>query len=49
MVRSKEAVALSLDKPEISFSSAEDEMVACAPIIEGGLRIVTFKIDMMKV
>ena len=49
MVRSKEAVDPSLDEPETSFSSAEDEMVARAKILEGGLRTVTFKTDMMKV
>ena len=49
MVISKEVVAPSLDEPETSFSSSEDEKVACAPIIEGGLRTVTFKTDMMKV
>ena len=49
MVRSKEAVAPSLDEPETSFLAAEDEMVACAPIIKGGLRTVTFKTGMMKV
>ena len=49
MVISKEAVAPILDEPETSFSSAEDEMVARAPIIEGGLRTVIFKTDTMKV
>ena len=49
VVRSKEAVAPSLDEPETSFSSAEDEMVVRTPILEGGLRTVTFKRDMMKV
>ena len=38
-----------MDEPETSFSSAEYEMVARAQILEGGLRTVTFKIDMMKV
>ena len=38
-----------MDEPETSFLSVEDDMVACAPIIEGGLRNVTFKTDMMKV
>ena len=38
-----------MDEPEISFPSAEYEMVARAPILEGGLRTATFKIDMMKV
>ena len=45
---SKEAVALSLDETERSFLSAEDEMVARAPILEGGMRTVSFKTDMMK-
>ena len=49
MVRSKEVVAPSLDKPETSFLSAEDEMVVCAPILERGLIAVSFKTDMMKV
>ena len=49
VVRSKEAVGPSSYKPDTSFSSAEDEMVACTPILEGGLRTVTFKTDMMKV
>ena len=48
VVRSKEAVAPSLDEPETSFSSTEDEMVAHAPILEGGMRTLTFKTDMMK-
>ena len=48
VVRSKEAVAPSLDAPETSFLSAEYEMVARAPIIEGGMRTVTVKTDMMK-
>ena len=48
VVRFKEAVAPSLDEPETSFSSAEDEIIACAPILEGGLRTVTFKTDMIK-
>ena len=48
MVRSKEAVAPSLDEPETSLLSAKDEMVARAQIIEGGLKTVTFKTDMMK-
>ena len=38
-----------MDEPETSFLSAEDEMVARAPILEGGLRNVTFNTDMMKV
>ena len=38
-----------MDKPETSFLSAEDKMVVHAPILEGGLRTVTFKTDMMKV
>ena len=49
VMRFEEAVAPRLDKPETSFSSAEDEMVALAPILEGGLRTVTFKTDTMKV
>ena len=48
MVRPKEAAAPILDGPETSFLSAEDEMVARVPIIEGGMRNVTFKIDTMK-
>ena len=42
-------MALISDEPATSLSSDEDEMVARAPILEGGLRTVTFKIDMMKV
>ena len=38
-----------MDEPETSFLSAEDEMVARAPIIEGGTRTITFKTYMMKV
>ena len=49
VVRSKEAVAPSLDEPDTILSLAEDKMVATAPIIEGGLRIITFNTDMMKV
>ena len=49
VVRSKEAVDPSLGEPETSFLSAEDEMVAHAPILEGGMRTVTFKTYMMKV
>ena len=49
VVKSKEVVAPSLDEPETSFSSAEDEMVVRAPILEGGMRTITFKTDMMKV
>ena len=45
---SKEAVAPSLDEPETSFLSAKDEMVLRTPILEGGLRTITFKTDMMK-
>ena len=45
----EEAVAPSLDEPETRFLLDEDEMVACAPIIEGGMRTVTFKKGMMKV
>ena len=48
-VRFEEAVAPSLDEPETSFLSAEYEMVARAPIIEGGLRTITFKKYMVKV
>ena len=49
MVISKEAVVPSSDEPAKIFYSSKYEMVAHAPILEGGLRIVTFKIDMMKV
>ena len=49
VVRANEAVTPSLDEPAASFSSAEDEMIACAPILEGGLRTATLKTDMMKV
>ena len=49
VVRSEVMVAPSVNEPETSFSSAKDEMVAHAPILEGGLRTVTFKTDMMKV
>ena len=45
----KEVVAPISDEPATSFLSAEDEMVAPTPIIEGGMRIVTFKTDTMKV
>ena len=38
-----------MDETVTSFSSAEDEMVARALILEGGLKTVTFKTDMMKV
>ena len=38
-----------MDKPETSFSSAEDKMVAHATILESGMRTVTFKTDMIKV
>ena len=48
VVRSEAAVDSSLGEPDTSFLSAEDEMVARAPIVEGGLRTVTFKTDMMK-
>ena len=48
VVRSEEAVAPSLDEPETSFSSAEDEMVARAPLLEDGMRTVTFNTDMLK-
>ena len=37
-----------MDEPETSFLSAEDEIVARAPILEGGTRTVTFKTDMIK-
>ena len=49
VVRSEVAVAPSLDEPATSFLSAEYEMVACALILEGGLRTLTLKTDMMKV
>ena len=49
VVISEEAVAPILDEPETSFSSDEYEMVARAPILEGGLRTLSFKTDMMKV
>ena len=49
VVRYKESVAPSLYEPGTIFLSPEDEMVARAPILEGGLRTVTFKTDMMKV
>ena len=49
VVISEEVVASSLDDPETRFSSAEDEMVVRATIIEGGLRTLAFKADMMKV
>ena len=49
VVRAKEAVAPSLDEPETRFLSSKDNMVACAQILEGGLRTVTFKKDMVKV
>ena len=49
VARSKEAVSPSLYETETSFSSAEDEIFARAPIIEGGMRTATFKTDMMKV
>ena len=49
VVRSEEALAPSLDEPETSFLSAEDETVAHAPILEGGPRTLTFNIDTMKV
>ena len=38
-----------MDEPDTSFSSVENEMVERAPILEGDLRTVTFKTDMMKV
>ena len=49
VVISKEAVAPNLDEHDTSFFSSKDEIVAHAPILEGGLRTVTFKTDMMKV
>ena len=49
VVRSEEVVAPSLDETEMRFLSAGDEIVAHAQIIEGGLRNLTFKTDMMKV
>ena len=49
VVISKVVVAPSWYEPVTSFSSAEDEMVARAPILECRLRTVTFKINMMKV
>ena len=49
VVISKEAVAPSLDEPDTSFFSSEDEMVARAPILESGPRTVTLDTDMMKV
>ena len=49
VVRSKEAVDPSLHEPETRFLSDEDEMVSRAPIIEGGLRTITFKTYLMKV
>ena len=49
VVRSKEAVAPRLDEPYTRFSSDEDMMVARTPILEVGLKTVTFKKDMMKV
>ena len=38
-----------MDESQTSFLSYEDKMVARAPILEGGMRKVTFKKDMMKV
>ena len=38
-----------MDEPATRFLSAEDDMVACTPILEGDMRTVTFKTDMMKV
>ena len=49
VVISEVAVAPILDEPTTSFSSAKYEMVAHALILEGGLRTVTFKTDMIKV
>ena len=48
VVRFKEAVAPSLDEPEMSFLSFKDDMVAHAPIIEGALSTVTSKTFIMK-
>ena len=45
----EESAAPSLDEPETRFLLAVDDMVACAQILEGGLRTITFKKDMMKV
>ena len=49
VVRFEEAVASSFNGIEKSFLSVENEMVVRAPIIEGGVRTVTFKKDMMKI
>ena len=49
VVISEEAVAPSSDESETSFLSAKDEMVARTPILEGGLRNLTFKTDTTKV
>ena len=38
-----------MDEPKTRFSSDKDKMVARAPILEGVMRTVTFKTDMMKV
>ena len=42
-----EALAPSLNEPEMSFLSAKDEMVARAPILEGRMRTISFNTDMM--
>ena len=42
-------MAPSLDEPKTRFLSDKDKMVARAPILEGVMRTVTFKTDMMKV
>ena len=38
-----------MDEPETRFSSAKYDMVAHIPILEGGMRIITFETDIMKV
>ena len=42
-------MAPNLDEPETSFSSAKYAMVLCAPLLDGGLRTVTFMTETMKV
>ena len=49
VVISKEVVAPSLNEHETNFLSAEDDMVARVPVIEGGMITITFKAYMMKV
>ena len=49
VVISEEAAAPSLYEPDISFLSSEYEMFERVPILEGGLRTVTFKTYMVKV